>query len=100
MDPLETPMKKPTYPMLVIALASMLVAPSLSAFAQRERAPLTPTPLRSQNEDTPASSPPSDKPHAFYYYRPGDLTGTPYQTIKECSQATQQAGNVGICVMK
>jgi hypothetical protein len=96
----ETHMKKLTYSMLVIALASILVAPPSSAFAQQDRAPLAPTPLRSQKQKTPASPPRSDKPRAFYYYRPGDLTGSPYQTMKECSQAAQQRGNVGVCVMK
>jgi hypothetical protein len=95
----ETHMKKLTYPIFVIALASMLVAPP-SAFAQQDRAPAAPTPLRSQNQKTPASPPRSDKSRAFYYYRPGNLTGSPYQTMKECAQAAQQAGNVGVCVMK
>jgi endonuclease YncB( thermonuclease family) len=34
------------------------------------------------------------------YYRPGDLSGTRFQTRVECEQARQRAGNVGTCVMK
>jgi hypothetical protein len=189
-------MRKPTYSILVIALASMLVAQPLSAFAQRGHgpqgarsaphigarsaphigarsappvgarsaphrgAPLANTPLQTHNfgghvyhgrlawrhgrwhhamrngrfgwwwdvggiwyfypEETagppdyvsdieavdentaaPASPPPPpDEPHYALYYRPGDFLGTRYQTLKECSQARQQAGNVGVCVMK
>jgi hypothetical protein len=91
-------MKTSNYPMLAMALTSMLVAPPSSAFAQQDHAPLASTPLRSPVEKIPASR--SDKPRAFYYYRPGDLTGSPYQTMQQCSQAAQQAGNVGVCVMK
>ena len=39
------------------------------------------------------------KHHAFYYH-PGDLIGVPYDTIEECTNARQQAGSVGICVLK
>ena len=45
-------------------------------------------------------SPPPDVSHHAFYYRPGDLKGVPYDTIEECTKASQQAGNVGICVMK
>ena len=34
------------------------------------------------------------------YYRPGDLSGSRYQTMTEYEQARQRAGNVGVCVMK
>jgi hypothetical protein len=34
------------------------------------------------------------------YYPPGNLSGQRYQTMAECDQARQRAGNVGICVMK
>lgn len=38
--------------------------------------------------------------HQTIYYRPGDFAGVPYKTIQECSRAREEAGNVGICVMK
>jgi endonuclease YncB( thermonuclease family) len=31
---------------------------------------------------------------------PGNRVGTAYQTLEECERARQQAGNVGICMMK
>ena len=169
-------MRKQTYPILVVALASVLVAPPLSAFAQREPSPqgARPAPHRgartvphqgarlthsrpdSHNfggrvyhgqlawrqgrwhhatrngrfgwwwdvsgvwyyypepiegppdyvsdievvDEATAAPPPPNEPHYAFYYRPGDLLGTRYQTIEECSQARQQAGNVGVCVMK
>jgi recombination DNA repair RAD52 pathway protein len=31
---------------------------------------------------------------------PGDLKGVTYDTIEECTTARQQAGDVGVCVMK
>ena len=40
--------------------------------------------------------PPGESNYAVYY-RPGDLTGTRYQTLEECLQAREQAGNVGEC---
>jgi len=40
------------------------------------------------------------EPDFAVYYRPGDLTGTRYQTLKECLQARKQAGNVGECIYK
>jgi hypothetical protein len=174
-------MRKQTYRMLVVALASMLVAPPLSAFAQREQGPqgarsapntgarvsphgprvvphsgerLARSPVRSHNfrghvfhgqlawrngrwhhatrngrfgwwwdvggvwyyypeaiEGPPdyvsdieavdeETTPPPSEPHYTFYYRPGDLLGTRYQTFEECSQARQQAGDIGICVIK
>ena len=41
-----------------------------------------------------------EEPNYAVYYRPGDLTGTRYQTLKECLQAREQAGNVGECIYK
>jgi endonuclease YncB( thermonuclease family) len=35
-----------------------------------------------------------------FYYRPGDRLGTPYRTLDECDRARQQAGNIGVCMMK
>jgi predicted aspartyl protease len=35
-----------------------------------------------------------------FYYRPGDITGVPYNTMKGCEDARQRAGNVGICIWK
>ena len=161
-------MRKQTCPLLVVALASVLVAAPLSAFAQREPSPqgarpapprgagLARTRLPSHNfggrvyhgqlawrhgrwhhatrngrfgwwwdvggvwyyypepiegppdyvsdidvvDEATAAPPPPNEPHYAFYYRPGDLLGTRYQTIEECSQARQQAGDVGVCVMK
>jgi len=52
-------------------------------------------------DETTASSPPtpSKTPLFVFYYRPGDLLGTRYQTFEECSQVREKAGN-GVCVMK
>ena len=171
------------YGIIIVALASMLVAPPFSSFAQREERgpsrleeqipPRTPegrTPLRSPQEHTPsrtqtfgghvyhgqlawrdgrwhhttrngrdgwwwdvggfwyfypqqiegppdyvsdvevaddataAPSPaapaPTEESNYAVYYRPGDLTGTRYQTLEECLQAREQAGNVGECIFK
>ena len=173
-------MSTQTYPMLAVALASLLVAPPLSAFAQREQGPqgarsapnkgalprggarvvprsrarLVHSPMGSQNfrghvfhgqlawtngrwrhatrngrfgwwwdvggvwyyypeeiEGPPdyvsdieavdeETTPPPSEPHYTFYYRPGDFLGTRYQTFEECSQARQQAGDIGICVIK
>ena len=51
-------------------------------------------------EPTAEPAPPPEEPHRAFYYRPGDFDGVPYETMGECSQARQQAGNVGVCVMK
>jgi hypothetical protein len=175
-------MGKANYPIIAIALASTLVAPPLSAFAQRESdlrgtlaphkgvvqtaphravqpAPqrTTPAAVRSHNfrghvyhgqlawkdgrwrhekrkgrfgwwwdvggiwyfypepiegppdyvsdievadEAAAAPPPPPEEPRQTFYYRPGDLKGIPYDTIEECTKARQQAGDVGVCVMK
>lgn len=44
--------------------------------------------------------PSAESKHHAFYYRPGDLKGVPYDTLEECTNARQQAGNVGICVLK
>jgi hypothetical protein len=49
---------------------------------------------------SPAAPAPSEEPNYAVYYRPGDLTGTRYQTLEECEQVKEQAGNVGVCVLK
>jgi hypothetical protein len=51
-------------------------------------------------EATAEPAPPPQASHHTFYYHPGDIKGVPYDTIKECLQATQRAGNVGVCVMK
>jgi hypothetical protein len=56
--------------------------------------------IEAVDEATAAPLPPPNEPHYAFYYRPGAFLGTRYQTREECSQARQQAGNVGICVMK
>jgi hypothetical protein len=53
-------------------------------------------------EDTtiaPAAPAPPE-PNYAVYYRPGDLTGARYQTLEECEQVKDHAGNVGVCVLK
>ena len=47
----------------------------------------------------PPSAPPKEARHTFYY-RPGDLKGVPYNMFEECSQARQEAGDIGVCVNK
>ena len=42
----------------------------------------------------------AESKHYAFYYHPGDLKGIPYDTIEGCTNARQQAGNVGICVLK
>jgi hypothetical protein len=41
-----------------------------------------------------------EKPQYVFFYHPGDLLGTRYETLEECLQARQKAGNVGVCVRK
>ena len=48
----------------------------------------------------PAAPAPPEEPNYAVYYRPGDLTGTRYQTLQECEQVKEQAGNVGECILK
>jgi hypothetical protein len=49
---------------------------------------------------SPAAPAPTEESNYAVYYRPGDLTGTRYQTLEECLQAREQAGNVGECIFK
>ena len=51
-----------------------------------------------QSKNSPRPQP--TLPKKVFYYRPGDRLGTAYQTLEECERARQQAGNVGICMMK
>ena len=46
------------------------------------------------------AAPAPPEPNYAVYYRPGDLTGSRYQTLEKCEQAKDQAGNVGVCVLK
>jgi hypothetical protein len=49
----------------------------------------------------PSPAAPTEESNYAVYYRPGDLTGTRYQTaLEECLQARKQAGNVGECILK
>jgi hypothetical protein len=52
--------------------------------------------------DDTTTAPPALPQQSNYavYYRPGDLTGTRYQTLRDCWQAREQAGNVGECIFK
>jgi len=56
------------------------------------------TPLRVENNLSKSQRPTGQ--HGAVYYPPGDLSGRRYQTIVECDQARQQAGNVGVCLLK
>jgi hypothetical protein len=47
----------------------------------------------------PAPAPTPEERHPFYY-RPGDFKGVPYESITECSKVRQEAGNIGVCVIK
>ena len=120
-------MKEPTYP-IIVALALMLVAPSFSAFGQREergrfeeriplrapqersigaprkqtiRAPEQQTMVRTQTLGATASpmTPAPAEPNYAVYYRPGDLTGARYKTLEECLQVRKRAGS-GECIWK
>jgi hypothetical protein len=53
-----------------------------------------------EDETAAAPPPPPEEPRQAVYYRPGDLKGIPYDTLEECTKARQQAGDVGVCVMK
>ena len=53
-----------------------------------------------QSENRPFRPRPSADPLHAFYYRLGDFSGTRYETIAECRQAQQRAGNVGVCMMK
>ena len=49
---------------------------------------------------SPVAPAPTEESNYAVYYHPGDLTGTHYQTLQECLQAREQAGNVGECIFK
>jgi hypothetical protein len=48
---------------------------------------------------SPATPPAPAESNYAVYYRPGDLTGTRYQTLEECLQVRKQAGS-GECIWK
>ena len=110
----------------IVALASMLVAPPFSVFAQQDPPIVNPPIVNPPFVDLPIVAPPivappvvrqprpqaegradetagpalPQKPKRAFYYRPGDLKGVPYDTIEGCTKAVQRAGDVGICVYK
>ena len=109
--------------LIIVALASMLVAPPFSVFAQQDPPivnppivnpplvdlPIVPSPNLAPpvvrqpfggRVDAPAAPASPQKPKRAFYYRPGDLKGVPYDTIEGCTKAVQRAGDVGICVYK
>jgi endonuclease YncB( thermonuclease family) len=55
---------------------------------------------RPTSENNSSKSQRSSGLQSVVYYPPGDLSGKRYQTMTECEQARQRAGNVGVCVMK
>ena len=119
-------MRESTY-LIIVVLASMLVAPPFSVFAQQDPPIVNPPIVNPPFVDLPIVTPPivahpvvrPPRPQAFgggvdatpgpalppkpkraFYYRPGDLKGVPYDTIDGCTKAVQRAGDVGICVYK
>jgi hypothetical protein len=56
--------------------------------------------IESDEEADAAPTPSPQEPRHTFYYRPGDIKGVPYDTIEECSQASEREGGVGVCVMK
>lgn len=54
----------------------------------------------SPDETQEATQSSTRQPLRAFYYRPGNLNGAPYETIEECTKVIEQAGNVGICVLK
>jgi hypothetical protein len=49
---------------------------------------------------SPTAPAPPEEPNYAVYYRPGDLIGTRFETLEKCEQVKEQAGNVGVCVLK
>ena len=117
-------MREPTC-LIIVALASMLVAPPFSAFAQQDppivnppivnppmvNLPIVAPPIVTDQRPRPQTSggrvdttaappPPQQQPKQAFYYRPGDLKGVPYATIEECTKVRERAGDVGVCVYK
>jgi hypothetical protein len=94
-------MRKPSYRMIIVALAATVFTPPLSAFAQQgsdQQNQQLGTPRRPTATAEP--TPPPQEPHHTFYYPPGDNEGVPYETTEECSQVRQRDGNVGVCVEK
>ena len=98
--------------LVAVTFVSTLVAPPLCTFAQlgMDQQHLLP-PQRAQNlkppqergsnpEGAATDLPLAQASHHAFYYRPGDIKGVPYQTIEECWQARENAGKVGVCVLK
>ena len=112
---------------IIVVLASMLVAPPFSVFAQQDPQIVNPPIVNPPLVDLPIVGPPivappvvrpprpqafggrvdatagpasPQKPKRAFYYRLGDLKGVPYNTIEECTKILQQAGGVGVCVYK
>jgi hypothetical protein len=52
------------------------------------------------DETQAAPQPPPVEPLRAYYYRPGNLIGTHYDTVEECTKGIKQAGNAGVCLLK
>jgi hypothetical protein len=49
----------------------------------------------------PARQPaPAARHRPVILYPPGDLKGTPFDTLENCNKAIERNGNVGICVIK
>jgi hypothetical protein len=89
--------------MIIVALASMLVASPFSAFAQQDppivnppivNLPIVASPIVRDQPPRPqtfggrveAAPPPPQQPKHAFYYRPGDLRGVRYDTIEECTR--------------
>jgi hypothetical protein len=53
------------------------------------------------DEEAPdLGSAPAVEPSGVYFYRPGDLEGVAYDTLQDCREAQEKAGNKGICIVK
>jgi hypothetical protein len=49
---------------------------------------------------TTAAPPEAKERPRAYYFKPGEIKGVPYPSLEQCSKAYEQAGNVGVCVLK
>jgi hypothetical protein len=55
--------------------------------------------IRQCQPTMPRLSPPPKVRAGAYFYRPGDLYGSRYDSLDECGRAQEKAG-VGVCMMK
>jgi hypothetical protein len=88
----------------IFALVCMSYVANAQQPASDAKAPAVSDPKAGEGA-TIASPPPSSQGvaetslHAVYY-RPGDLKGIAFDSIVQCSKAREEAGNIGVCVIK